>query len=1114
MRSDLLLAREGPGWGRTAVGDNDVVLSMFNRSMATLPTDHPPQDEPAATHPIRISVLGRVQVVGAEGRDGSADFGRGVVRSVLALAASSRQGVARDELTDALWPRHHAQAARNRLHHTVHLARRALSELAWPDEWIVIERARLSLDSRIWCDAWQLEDAARSTPETLSTASVADALRLCQGEWAPEVEASGLGQSIRRQLHEANALLRVEMARRLGADGDTPALREALQSVIDLNETDEWAHVQLMQLDLHAGRHHSVLRRFESLGKTLALRLGLRPSRQASEIAAQAARQIGEPVSVEPAVGVAMPSSGGPLLGRESLLRTLCGEITAGPGVWNVTGMTGVGKSALMREVMRRTAPLLVDGVVYVPQEQAYGGLVAEVVRAAGLRGQARGTGELLARLLEEREALLVLDDVDQAADVSEMIALLARPLKARVVLISSFALEAGPVPFRAVQVPPLGVALAGAPLSQARLSPAVALFQSRRPSLQERHPGETELREVVALVEELGGLPLAIELAAAQTDTRTPGEILAQVRGGGGLMPAPASRLATPKDAGPRTMQDSLDVFVGLIDPIDQRLYQVVSVFATPFDVDAVQALCERAGLEDPARLVAALPRLARSGLVEARPGTGNFRMLLVPRAHARGMARGSGLWNRLERAHVDALIEHLETGAVGHESPLYADWLLRVRRREDEALAQLEAAGRIGDAHLVRLASPLFQALAARGQGLAVFQWCEVAIQASVRLGDSHAELSMRTFASIMLLAAQRADEALAHARAAERLVGEDVDPELSALAVATLAQAINAAGGIEEALDVLRGWIQVHPRPAQRGFWTIFAAMGRLRKSGVVPALESLGTTLPPLGVLRARFAGSLLWRHLLVALATLNHDPAARLDLADEMVAAGRRMDSAPSVIGGLYFRVQARLALGQSEEAGRDISEWYRLARDSGDRVWASAACMIMVDFAWRLGDLDRADTWLGEARLNIRPDEPGEQRRFVLLHETVVAVLRGDQARASRAFVEAVGHHVEELRLGSLEGAIEAGALLARLMGLEDIAGSLATHLALLSPAQFNPLAITRFRERHLAPRPSPAMVDHGTGDGASLESVASEPGPDEVSARARADIASLLKAL
>jgi hypothetical protein len=82
------------------------------------------------------------------------------------------------------------------------------------------------------------------------------------------------------------------------------------------------------------------------------------------------------------------------------------------------------------------------------------------------------------------------------------------------------------------------------------------------------------------------------------------------------------------------------------------------------------------------------------------------------------------------------------------------------------------------------------------------------------------------------------------------------------------------------------------------------------------------------------------------------------------------------------------------------------------------------------------------------------------------------------------------------------------------MLGLEDIAGSLATHLAVLSPAQFNPLAVTRFRERHLAPRTSPAMVDRGTGYSASLESVASGSSPDEVSAQARADIASLLKAL
>jgi len=1080
---------------------------MFHASLATPPSARQPRRQPTNTHPIRIRILGGMSVAGSDGHDASAAIGRGVVRSVLALAASSRQGVARDELTDALWPRHHAQAARNRLHHTVHLARRALSELAGPDEWVVIDRGRLWLDPRIWCDAWELQDAARGTPESLPTAALADTLRLCQGEWAPDVDAAGLGQSIRRQLHETHVQLRIELARRLGADGDTQALRDALQSVIDLNETDEWAHCQLMQLDLNAGRHHSVLRRFESLGKALALRLGLRPSRQASEIAAQATRHIGEPVPAQAPEGFAMPASGAPLVGREPLLQLLCGEITAGPGVWNVTGMTGVGKSALMREVMRRTAPLLVDGVVYVRQEQSHGGLVAAAVHAAGIRGQAPGTAELLARLLEEREALLVLDDVDQAADAPELLALLSRPLKARVVLISSLALQAGSVPLRTVQVTPLGVAAAGSPLSQARLSPAVTLFQSRRPSLKDRNPSDTELREVVALVEELGGLPLAIELAAAQTDTRTPGEILAQVRGGGGLVLSTAPRGAMPGLVGQRTIQEALDVFVGLLDPVDRRLYQAVSVFAGPFGAEAVQALCVRAGLEAPDRMVAVLPRLGRSGLLEALPGTGTFRMLLVPRSHARGLARASGLWPRLERVHVDTLIEELGSGAVGHESPLYADWLLRVRDREDEALAQLDAARRIGDGHLVRLAGPLMQAQAARGQGISVYHWCEAAIQASVRVADRHAELSLRTFAAIMLLAAQRSDEALAQARAAE-LAGADVagNPELIALSAATLAQAINAAGSIEEALAVLRDRLRTHAAPDQPGFWTIFAAMGRLRKSGVAPALESLGTTVPPLGVLRARFAGSLLWRQLLVALATLNPDSAARLELADELVTAGRRMDSVPTVIGGLFFRVQARLGHGQHDEAARDLAEWYRIARDSGDRVWASAACMHMVDMAWRLGNLDQAELWLKEARLNIAPHEPGEQLRFLLLHETAVATLRKDRARAAGAFLEAVDNDLDGLRLASLEGAIEAGALLARLLGLEDIAQSLATHLAVLSPAAFNPLAVTRFRESHLPPRPAP--------DAASPAPGVSVPGADSVSAQARADLASLVKAL
>lgn len=1072
-----------------------------------------------AVVPVRICVLGGVSVVGADGREGAALVGRGVVRSVLALAASSRQGVPRDELTDALWPRHEAQAARNRLHHTLHLVRRALNELAGAGDWIVVDRGRLRLDPRVWCDAWEVKDAASGAFEVLSTPALANTLELCQGDWAPEVEAAGLGQAIRRQLHEAHVRLRAEMARRLAADGDTPALRAALQALVELSETDEWAHCQLMQLDLQAGRYHSVLRRFESLGKLLALGLGLRPSRQASEIAARAARRIDEsaPGSVESIAAApadAVPASAGPLLGREPLLRALCGEIAVAPGVWNVTGMTGVGKSALMREVMRRTAPMLDGGVVYVRQEQAWDGVVAAAVRAAGLRGQTGAADELLTRLLCEREVLLVLDDFDQASDASALTALLERPLRARVVLITSFPLDAQRFRVEAVQVPPLAVAPAGAAPSEARLSPAVALFQLRCASWHDRDPDETELRDVVALVDELGGLPLAIELAAAQTDARTPGEILAQVRGGSGLAPTALSRAAPAAGPCRRTMRDALDVFVGLIDPIDRLLYQAVSVFAAPFGVEAVRALCVRAALPDPERLVNALPRLARCGLIEPRPGTGTYRMLLVPRAHACGMARASGLWTSLECAHIDVLIEELESGAVGHESPLYENWLVRVRDREDEALAQLEAARRVGDAQLVRLAGPLVQALAVRGQGLAVLHWCELAVQASVRSAEPHAELLFRTFCAIILLAAQRTDQALPYARAGAELARTEKDTALAALSVATLAQAINVAGSVDESLAVLRERFGSHPKPDEPGFWTVFAAMGRIRRSGIAPALDAPGPGVPPLRVLRARFAGSLLWRHLLVALATLNPEPAARLEVADELVNTGRQMDLTPSVVSGLFFRVQARLSLGQHDAADLDLSEWYRLARDDGDSLGAGRSCLLKVELAWRLGDLDKAALWLGEARRHIRPDEHAEQYRVLMLHEAAVATLRGDEAAATRAFVAAASGGAAELRLSSLESAIEVGAMLAGLSGHRELAQSLADHLALLSPPQFHPPAVTRFRAQHLpAARRLPPAGEVSQAASVLAAGVADQ-GPDAVAARARADIQSLLERL
>ena len=1086
--------------------------------MAPLAIARATDDSPGSEQPIRISVLGGLAISGLNAPDATAAVGRGVVRSVLALAASAREGVLRDELTDALWPLQQPQAARNRLHHTLHLARRTLSELAWNDAWIFLEQGRLRLDPRIWCDAWQLEDAARGPLEALPTEVLVETLTLCKGGWAPDVEAAGLGQVIRRNLRDSHIALQRELALRLAADGDTPAFRRALQNVIDLSETDDWAHCQLMQLDLEAGRHHTALRRFESMGKLLALRLGLRPSKTAVEIAALATKRIDQGTSGGSAAEGALPAARSTLIGRESILRTLCAQIAAQPGIWNVTGMTGVGKSTLMREVVRRTAPILQNGAVYVRQEHPAEGMAAAVVRAAGIRDNDQGPSESLTRLLCDREVLLVVDDFDHASNTQDLMALLRLPLKARVVLITGLPLDEGSCQAIPVRVPPLDFAPPDTALSQAQQSAAVALFQARRPSLEDRHLSDTEWREVVALVEELGGLPLAIELAAAQTDTRTPGEILAQVRRGGALTPGVLLHPSGPADAHRRTMQGALDVFVGLLDALDREVYEVVSIFAAPFSAAQVRALCTRIGLPDAARMVDRLPRLARGGLIELPNDSGKYRMPIVPRAHARGMARASGLWARLEWAHVEELIEYLEDRAVGHESPRYAEWLARVRDSEEEALAQMDTARRLGNTQLVRLTVPLVQSMVLGGQGLVILNWCERAVQASVQSSDRDAELRLRTFASMILLAAQRPEEALLHSRVAADLARSETDAGLAALAVATLAQAINATGSIEECLSLLRDWLESRVEPDGAGFWTIFAALGKIRKSGVTPALdalEAIGFSVPPLGVLRARFAGSLLWRQLLVALATLSPDPASRLELGDELVMAGRQMNAVVSIIGGLYFKVNAQQLMGLHDAAGRDLSEWYRLARDSGDAVWACSACLMKVDAAWRTGDLEKAGRWLQEARRHVRVEEPGEQQRMLMLHEVAVAVLRGDKEAAARAFRDALADDAAALHLSRLEGATEVGAMLAGLLGHAELAQSLADALVALSPPAFNPPAVNRFRELHLpAPRTEPPIAGPVPFQDESQH--AQRPGreADAASAQARNDIVALLKLL
>jgi DNA-binding SARP family transcriptional activator len=102
---------------------------------------------------------------GSVGRRAARHETRHLVQAVLAIVGSQWTGAERDRLVDLLWPKSGAAAGRNRLYHTVHLARQMLGSVAWDEEWISVRDSRVELDGRIWCDAQELEGASQQDLE-------------------------------------------------------------------------------------------------------------------------------------------------------------------------------------------------------------------------------------------------------------------------------------------------------------------------------------------------------------------------------------------------------------------------------------------------------------------------------------------------------------------------------------------------------------------------------------------------------------------------------------------------------------------------------------------------------------------------------------------------------------------------------------------------------------------------------------------------------------------------------------------------------------------------------------------------------------------------------------
>jgi non-specific serine/threonine protein kinase len=317
-------------------------------------------------------------------------------------------------------------------------------------------------------------------------------------------------------------------------------------------------------------------------------------------------------------------------------VRRLIGEFR----LVTLTGTAGVGKSRLARRVAALHERTFRDGVSLVELDEVMDhSLVAEAVASSvGVPEHAgRDAESALEAFVAGREMLLVIDNCAHVAEaVTALVESLLRRAPALHVLATSREVLGvqGEVIYRVEPLPlPVGDDLATA----VEVSPAVALLVERAAAVV---PGfavrADELTTVVEICRRLDGIPLALELAAAQLRVMSVTELAARLDDRFRLL---TTRRGTGV-ARHRTMLAAVEWSYETCDKLERQLWQRLSVFAGVFDLSDAEGVCADDFLSR-LDVVEAMRGLVDKSIVSVQTGGGSTRFRLLDTLRRFGLDR-----------------------------------------------------------------------------------------------------------------------------------------------------------------------------------------------------------------------------------------------------------------------------------------------------------------------------------------------------------------------------------------------------------------------------------------------------------------------------------------
>lgn len=635
-------------------------------------------------------------------------------------------------------------------------------------------------------------------------------------------------------------------------------------------------------------------------------------------------------------------------------------ELLQEPGVrlLTLTGPPGTGKTRLSLAAAAQLAAsaAFVEGAFFVPLAPITDPdlVVVTIAQTLGVAEPVRA-GEGLAPLLRAlkdylrlRRLLLVLDNFEQVVGAAAIITdlLAAAPgVKALVTsreVLHVYGEHEFPVP--PLSLPDVNRLPTNTAVAYLSRYPSVRLFQERARAVRPDFRLTTDnVADVARICAWLDGLPLAIEMAAAQVKWLTPAQVFAQLR----------TRLVAltggPRDLTPR--QQSLSGAIAwsyhLLTADERRLFDVLGVFVDGCDVTAVASVVQRATGRGGKIDGSSLQSLVEKSLlrhVAAPEGQPRYVMLETLREYAQEQLQAQGVLTAVRQAHADYYGDLAQT-AQPHliASADLVAWLALLDREHHNLRAALTWAVETAVASPTRahvrfaleLAENLQQFWYIRGHLNEARHWLETALALSQEADELHALLLNR----IGKFARVQGDLPLAQTCHEQALViQESLGDELGMCrSLENLAILAGTKGDYGRARDLLEQTLAIDRRNGETR--PVISTLNNLaivlRRLGDLAGAERLyleGTQL----CRKANNLSSLSYTlHGLGEVNVERGDPQAGMAYYRESISLRYQLGDRPELAISLGAIGIARMYLGDAAEAARLFAASERLRQELG-----------------------------------------------------------------------------------------------------------------------------------------------------------------------------------